>query len=148
MCNDFLDSYNQSLQVCKVSSTLWTYCIQNTLPKSAKSRFGFLRPLGVKSFLLLCRNKNLSSPPPCLTQCCLLQRGRYLEFMGQGLGLLPGKGDGLGGYRGWGSLPPQLQKGGPRDESPARSGRDPVGSTYGAAPDRGPLPTFWQRSGT
>jgi hypothetical protein len=48
MCNDFLDSYTQSLQVCKVSSTPWTYCIQNTLPKSAKSRFGFLRPLGVK----------------------------------------------------------------------------------------------------
>jgi hypothetical protein len=47
MCNDFLDSYNQSLQVCKVSSIPWTYYIQNTMPKSAKSRFGFLRPLGV-----------------------------------------------------------------------------------------------------
>jgi hypothetical protein len=47
MCNDFLDSYNQSLQVCKVSITSWTYCIQNTLPKSTKSRFGSLHPLGV-----------------------------------------------------------------------------------------------------
>jgi hypothetical protein len=48
MCNDFLDSYNQSLGVCKVSSTPWTYCIQNTLPKSVKGCFGFLSPLGVK----------------------------------------------------------------------------------------------------
>jgi hypothetical protein len=49
MCNDFLESYNPSPQVCKVSITSWTYCIQNTLPKSAKSCFGSLRLLQVKS---------------------------------------------------------------------------------------------------
>jgi hypothetical protein len=51
MCNDFLESYTPSPRVCKVSITPWTYCIQNTLPKSTKSRFGFLHPLGIKMFL-------------------------------------------------------------------------------------------------
>jgi hypothetical protein len=57
MCNDFLDSFNQFLQVCKVSITSWTYCIQSTLPKSTKSRFGSLCPLGIKTQLL---SKNIS----------------------------------------------------------------------------------------
>jgi hypothetical protein len=49
MCKDLLESYNPSPQVCKISSTPSTNCIQNTLPKSEKSRFGYLRLLGVKS---------------------------------------------------------------------------------------------------
>jgi hypothetical protein len=48
MCNDLLESYNPSPQVCKISSTPSTNCIQNTLPKSEKSRFGYLRLLGIK----------------------------------------------------------------------------------------------------
>jgi hypothetical protein len=33
MCKDLLESYNPSPQVCKISSTPSTNCIQNTLPK-------------------------------------------------------------------------------------------------------------------
>jgi hypothetical protein len=48
MCKDLLESYNPSPQVCKISSTPSINCIQNTLPKSGKSHFGCLRPLGLK----------------------------------------------------------------------------------------------------
>jgi hypothetical protein len=48
MCNDLLESYNPPPQTAKISSTPSNNCIQNSLPKTRKSRFGCLRPLGVK----------------------------------------------------------------------------------------------------
>jgi hypothetical protein len=43
-----LDSYHPYLTPQKVSKNPQTYCVHNTLPKSAKSHFDSLRPLGVK----------------------------------------------------------------------------------------------------
>jgi hypothetical protein len=43
-----LESYHPYLQPQKVSKYPQTYCVHNILPKSAKSHFGCLRPLGVK----------------------------------------------------------------------------------------------------
>jgi hypothetical protein len=42
-----LESYHPYLTPQKVSKNPQTYCIHNTLSKSAKSHFGCLRPLGV-----------------------------------------------------------------------------------------------------
>jgi hypothetical protein len=43
-----LESYNPYLQPQKVSKNPQVYCVHNTLPKSAKSHFGCLRPVGVQ----------------------------------------------------------------------------------------------------
>jgi hypothetical protein len=42
-----LESYHPYLAPQKVSKNPQTYCVHNTLLKSAKSRFGYLCPLGV-----------------------------------------------------------------------------------------------------
>jgi hypothetical protein len=44
-----LESYYPYLQPQKVSENPQTYCVHNTLLKSAKSHFGCVCPLGVKS---------------------------------------------------------------------------------------------------
>jgi hypothetical protein len=48
-----LESYHPYLQPQKVSKNPQTYCVYNTLPKSAKSHFGCLRSLGVKQYNIL-----------------------------------------------------------------------------------------------
>jgi hypothetical protein len=45
-----LESYYPYLQPQKVSKTPQTYSVHNTLPKSAKSHFGYLCPLGIKQY--------------------------------------------------------------------------------------------------
>jgi hypothetical protein len=49
--NVSLESYHPYLQSPQVSNTPQTQCIQSSLPKSAKSRFGCLGCLGVKVFV-------------------------------------------------------------------------------------------------
>jgi hypothetical protein len=43
------EAYGQGALSQKVSKNPKIYCIHSILPKNAKSRFGFLGPLGVKN---------------------------------------------------------------------------------------------------
>jgi hypothetical protein len=63
-----LESYYPYLQPQEVSKAPTTSCTYNSLPKSAKSRFGCPKPLGNKTFFrdggtfMLCGDKTIFFP--------------------------------------------------------------------------------------